>query len=360
MAAYTTIDDPSDFFSATLYTGDGSADQDITGAGFKPDFLWIKRRNAAERHVLTNAQMGVSNGAYKWLDSADTAANFSGGTGVASFDADGFTIKTSDTTWNASGSTYVFWSWKANGGTTSTNTTGNGIDTVVQANAAAGFSIITYTGNGTQSGQTVGHGLGAVPKMIISKDRTNSSNVVSWRVYHEAIGPTKYIELQSTAAESTFNDWDDTAPTSSVYSVGGAGGYTPTNTNNALYLAYVFAEVQGYSKFGSYVGNGNADGPFVYTGFKPAFLMMKESSSAGGNWVIFDNKRDVDNVLIHRLHPNTNAGDNTSRNYIDFYSNGFKMRNTDADHNQSGQTMIYMAVAENPFVTSTGIPTTAR
>ena len=359
--AYTTIDDPSDFFSATLYTGDGSADQDMTGAGFKPDFLWIKRRNASERHVLTNVQMGVSNGAYKWLDSADTAANFSGGTGVASFDADGFTIKTSDTTWNASGSTYVFWSWKANGGTTSTNTTGNGIDTVVQANTTAGFSIITYTGNGTQSGQTVGHGLGAVPKMIISKDRTNSSNVVSWRVYHVGIGPTKYIELQSTAAESTFNDWDDTAPTSSVYSVGGAGGYTPTNTNNALYLAYVFAEVQGYSKFGSYVGNGNAAGPFVYTGFKPAFVLVK-CIDAAGEWQIYDHKRPGYNFPNYNLSPNNATAEYQGASYhnMDILSNGFKILLTDVAVNSVGKKYMYAAFAENPFTTSTGIPTTAR
>jgi len=354
--AYTTIDDPSAHFQATLYTGNGGTIS-ITNGGnsdLKPDWVWIKNRTQYQHQVYDTTR-----GATKKLLPSNTNDETTDTNALTAFNTDGFSLGTNVGV-NQNSTAHVAWQWKANGGTTSTNTTGNGIDTVVQANAAAGFSIITYTGNGTQSGQTVGHGLGAVPKMIISKDRTNSSNVVSWRVYHEAIGPTKYIELQSTAAESTFNDWDDTAPTSSVYSVGGAGGYTPTNTNNALYLAYVFAEVQGYSKFGSYVGNGNADGPFVYTGFKPAFLMMKESSSAGGNWVIFDNKRDVDNVLIHRLHPNTSAGDNTSRNYIDFYSNGFKMRNTDADHNQSGQTMIYMAVAENPFVTSTGIPTTAR
>jgi len=354
--AYTTIDDPSAHFQTTLYTGNGGTIS-ITNGGnsdLKPDWVWIKNRTQYQHQVYDTTR-----GATKKLLPSNTNDETTDTNALTAFNTDGFSLGTNVGV-NQNSTAHVAWQWKANGGTTSTNTTGNGIDTVVQANAAAGFSIITYTGNGTQSGQTVGHGLGAVPKMIISKDRTNSSNVVSWRVYHEAIGPTKYIELQSTAAESTFNDWDDTAPTSSVYSVGGAGGYTPTNTNNALYLAYVFAEVQGYSKFGKYVGNGSADGPFVYTGFKPAFLMMKESSSAGGNWVIFDNKRDVDNVLIHRLHPNTNAGDNTSRNYIDFYSNGFKMRNTDADHNQSGQTMIYMAVAENPFVTSTGIPTTAR
>jgi len=358
MAAYTTIDDPSVYFQTGLYVGTGS-ELVITNDGnsnLQPDLMWIKNRtDGSTNHHWHDTSRGTTVTLFgNKTDAEETQAQ-----SVKSVQSDGFTLGTWDGN-NIDDKNFVAWQWKANGGTTSTNTTGNGIDTVVQANAAAGFSIITYTGNGTQSGQTVGHGLGAVPKMIISKDRTNSSNVVSWRVYHVGIGPTKYLELQSTAALATYNDWDDTAPTSSVYSVGGAGGYTPTNTNNALYLAYVFAEVQGYSKFGKYVGNGSADGPFVYTGFKPAFLMMKESSSAGGNWVIFDNKRDVDNVLIHRLHPNTSAGDNTSRNYIDFYSNGFKMRNTDADHNQSGQTMIYMAVAENPFVTSTGIPTTAR
>ena len=356
MAAYTTIDDPSVHFQTALYTGN-SGTLAVTNDGnsdLKPDLVWTKRRDSTSHNTLVDSSRGATKQIYANLTAAEETVS-----GVTAFNTDGFTLGSNGTA-NASNGTFAGWQWKATGGTTTTNTTGNGIDSVIQANAPAGFSIVTYTGNGTQSGQTVGHGLGAVPKMIISKDRTNSSNVVSWRVYHVGIGPTKYLELQSTAALATFNDWDDTAPTSSVYSVGGAGGYTPTNTNNALYLAYVFAEVQGYSKFGSYVGNGNADGPFVYTGFKPAFLMMKESSSAGGNWVIFDNKRDVDNVLTHRLHPNTTAGDNTSRNYIDFLSNGFKMRNTDADHNQAGQTMIYMAFAENPFVTSTGTPTTAR
>jgi len=175
--AYTDIDKPEDYFNTVLYTGDGSADQSMTGVGFKPDFLWIKRRNAAERHVLTNVQMSVSDGAYKWLDSAATNAAFSGGTGVASFDADGFTIKSSDSTWNTSGSTYVFWSWKANGGTTATNTSGT-VDSVVQANTDAGMSIVTYTGTGGNI--TVGHGLGVAPSAIIIKSRSNASPWVVW------------------------------------------------------------------------------------------------------------------------------------------------------------------------------------
>jgi hypothetical protein len=321
----------------------------MTGVGFKPDFLWIKRRNASERHVLTNAQMGVESGAYKWLDSADTEDDFGGGTGVASFDADGYTIKTSDSTWNTSGSTYVAWSWKMNGGTTSTNTDGD-IDSTVQVNQAAGQSIISYTATNTTA-RNIGHGLGVTPAMIIIRNKTRVEN---WRVWHQSYGQGGATLDGTTAYNANTSTLINTV-NSTIFNVG-----TDFSVNgNYPYIAYAFAEIQGYSKFGNYVGNGAEDGPFVYTGFKPAFLIMKEASSAGGNWVMFDNKRDIDNVLIHRLHPNTSAGDNTTRNYIDFYSNGFKMRNTDADHNQSGETMIYMAIAENPFVAG-GVPTTAR
>jgi len=360
--AYTTIDDPSAHFQSFLYTGNG-ANRTITLPGnsdLKFDFYWYKQRSQTGHHRIFDTTRGLSLELYPDLTNAESSATYFNNQQANSFD-----IIANDSATNTGDVTFANWQWKANGGTTSTNTTGNGIDTVVQANAAAGFSIITYTGNGTQSGQTVGHGLGAVPKMIISKDRTNSSNVVSWRVYHVGIGPTKYMELQSAAALATYNDWDDTAPTSSVYSVGGAGGYTPTNTNNALYVAYVFAEVQGYSKFGKYFGTGvNGNGAFVYTGFKPAWVMVKNTTLAGYYWVMLDNKRSPTNLASNGLNANTNEAEaNTPTDFgIDFLSNGFKIRavNTGYAGGAAGNTLIYMAFAENPFTTSTGIPTTAR
>ena len=364
--AYTNIDKPKDFFSATLYTGDGSADQSMTGAGFKPDFLWIKRRNASERHVLTNVQMGVSDGAYKWLDSADTHVEFSGGTGVASFDADGFSIKTSDTTWNASGSTYVFWSWKANGGTTASNSNGS-ITSTVQANQDAGFSIVTFTGTG--SAATVGHGLGAAPAVIIAKNRDSSAN---WLVRHKnTTNNYDFLYLNSTSA-AIPNDgvWTQTNPTTSVFSIGTA---TAINQSSQKIVAYCFAEKQGYSKFGKYVGTSNVNGPFIYLGFSPAFVMIKRTDQGTdySSWAMFDNKRLGYNPTggPQSLYANRDYGEgkrgqgsaNSQEVRIDMLSNGFKVKDGGSDEiNDSGDTYIYMAFAENPFVTSTGIPTTAR
>ena len=346
--AYSDIT-PSEHFNTIIYSGNSGNPRSLTGVGFKPDFLWIKRRNASERHLLTNAQYDFSDGAYKWQDTSATDAQFSGGVGVKSFDADGFSFKGVDATWNASSNTYVAWNWKMNGGTTSTNTDG-AINSTVQANQTAGQSIISYTATNTTA-RNIGHGLGVVPAMIIIRNKTRGEN---WRVWHQSYGQggatldgTQAYNANTTTLINTVN--------STIFNVG-----TDFSVNgNYPYIAYAFAEKQGYSKFGTYLGNGDDDGMMVYTGFKPAFLLMKEASSAGGNWVIFDNKRDPSNVTKHRLHPNTSAGDNTSRNYIDLLSNGFKMRNTDADHNQNKETMIYAAFAEHPFVAG-GVPTTAR
>jgi hypothetical protein len=350
--AYTTIDNPSEFFSTTLYTGDGSADQSMTGAGFKPDFLWIKRRNASERHVLTNAQMDVSSGAYTWLDSSDNSAQFSGGTGVASFDSDGFTIKTSDSTWNTNSSTYVFWSWKANGGTGTTNNDGNRT-TTVQANTTAGTSIVTYLSNGSASSQTLGHGLGAAPDLILSKRKGATAN---WLVYHKSLGAGSFIYLNSNVAQSSSSPPYQATPTSTVFSTQNAFQATDN------FVSYCFAEKQGFSKFSSYVGNGNGDGPFVYTGFKPAFVMIKPTSYVEA-WVIIDAERNPYNQAMLQLNPNSNGAEYNGAsvtNGIDILSNGFKVRTSRTELNTSGGSLIYMAFAENPFVTSTGIPTTAR
>ena len=350
--AYSDIKDPSAYFQTVTYTGTGST-QSITNDGnsnMQPDFVWVKSRSSASaHHVVFDSSRGANN---RLLPNLNIVEDTGDGYGtVSAFNSDGFSVTNGLNTGNNT-LTYVGWQWKANGGTTSTNTDGD-ITSTVQANQDAGFSIVTYTGN-TSNNQTVGHGLGAKPSVILIRNRTR---VESWRLNHQSINNgTGMIRLNSTDAyNTTGTTLMNVAPTSSVFNVS-----TDWSVNgNYSYVAWCWAEKQGYSKFGKYVGNGNADGPFVYTGFKPAFLIMKETSSSGGNWVMFDNKRDTYNVTKHRLFPNLINSDNTTRNYIDLLSNGFKMRNTDADHNQNGQSMVYMAFAENPFVAG-GIPTTAR
>ena len=338
--AYSNIKDPSEHFNTVLYTGDGSADQSMTGVGFKPDFLWIKRRNASERHVLTNVQMGASSGAYKWLDSSDTSAEFSGGTGVASFDSDGFTIKTSDSTWNTNSSTYVFWSWKLNGGTTATNSDGS-TDTTVQANTTSGVSVVTFTTDG--GNETYGHGLGVKPDIVIVK---SVSGAGSWLFTTDVFdGSVDYLVMNSEGYKSNLSYG---AFTSSTFQY---------NDNNAVtQIAYCFASKQGFSKYGTYVGNASTDGPFIYTGFKPAWILIKANSNYK-YWNIYDNKRDTYNSATKRLAPSLQAGEDT-QDGIDFLSNGFKVRNSSTTLNESGTTILYMAFAENPFVAG-GVPATS-
>jgi len=348
--AYSTIKDPSAHFYAYAFSkssGTGSATFD-GNSDLQPDFLWVKSRTNADSHELWDSTRGVNSTLFSDSTSAeDTAANR-----IVSFDTDGFTWGNAGNL-NAAGD-FVSWAWKANGGTTSTNTDGS-ITTTTQVNSDAGFSIVTWAGGGTGS---LGHGLGVVPDMWIVKNRDYA---VSWPVGFsgpELGGTSNYLNLNTSGANSTYNNlWGSSPANSSIITM---AGDRSVNISGDDYVGYFFKGIQGYSKFGKYVGNGNADGPFVYTGFKPAFLIMKETSSSGGNWVMFDNKRDTHNVTKHRLFPNLTNSDNTTRNYIDLLSNGFKLRDTDFDHNQSGETMIYMAFAENPFVTSTGVPTTAR
>lgn len=369
--AYTNIDDPSAYFQVLTYTGNGSNPRNLTNDGnsnLKPDLIWVKNRTGISDHALANSTMGFDapnapNGGGQLGTNSASGVNVPTATYgyVSAALTDGFTAAAGGTNGdncNANANEFVAWQWKANGGTTSSNTDG-GITTTVQANTTAGFSIVFYTGDGA-TGQTVGHGLGAVPKMIISKDRDASSNVPTWRCYHEALGATKYLQMPQTDAGAAFTDWNNTAPTSSVYSIGGSGGYRPTNTNNTEYIAYVFADVQGYSKFGSYTGNGNSNGTFVYTGFKPAWILIKRYDSTGG-WTVYDHKRGY-NGNNYELFPHSTEAEYTGTSFFeaDILSNGFKLRLTDGQINASGGTYIYMAFAENPFTTSTGIPTTAR
>jgi len=355
--AYTTIDDPSLYFHTQLFTGTGSelsVTNDANAGDFKPDWIWIKQRNAATDHGMFDSTRGVT----KNLKTNKTDAESTEVQSVKTFNTDGFTLGTSGD-YNGSSDTHVAWQWKANGGTTTTNdasSTGVGtIDSVYQANTTAGFSIVTYTGTG--SAGTVAHGIGAAPTFIITKRRDDTED---WVVFHLSQGNDRISRLNTTDASSGLvqsGAWNDTSPTSTVFSLGSGSA---TNGSSRTIVAYCFAEKQGYSKFGSFTGNGNADGPFVYTGFKPAWLMYKEDESAGG-WGIWDNKRVTYNPINIRLLANTNAADDTSNdNRQDFLSNGFKVRNTSGGFNESGRKIIYMAFAEHPFVSSEGVPTTAR
>ena len=353
--AYTDIDDPSAHFQTAIYTGNGGSDRAIVNDGnsaMQPDWVWYKSRSNATSHITYDSTRG--DGPYlKPSDAGDegTDANM-----FESFDSDGFSLN-GDTDGNGSGRTYVAWQWKANGGTTASNTVGN-INSVVQANTDAGFAIVTYTGNGSAN-QTIGHGLGAVPKMVLFKNRSSGQY---WYVYHVATGndTMTYLNL-SNAAQSLSSQFS--TPTTTTFNVSNENStFSGYNTSGNTYVAYVFADIQGYSKFGKYVGNGNANGPFIYTGFKPAWIMLKPSSAAD-NWIIVDNKRDPSNganAAQKRLFADTAGAEGTGYAVCDMLSNGFKMRATSTSWNGSGRTYIYMAFAENPFTTSTGIPTTAR
>ena len=347
--AYTTIDDPSAHFHTQLYTGDGNATQAITNdanAGdFQPDWLWLKRRSDAEHHMLADSSRGVG----KRLRSNTTDAEDNNG--LTSFDTDGFTTLSS-AVWNASSETYVAWQWKANGGSTSSNTDGD-ITSTVQVNATAKFSILTYTGNATD-GNTVGHGLGVKPDIIIVKGNHGDYN---WNNRHAALeslgnGYVLHLDLGGGTWNET-NKFTTTAPTTAVFSLGDHG----TNISGTAHVAYCWAEVQGYSKFGSYTGNASTDGTFVYLGFKPAWLIIKRTDGTA-NWYIYDNKRDIRNEADAVLFSNTNVAELESSNDVDFLSNGFKLRSTDVSTNSG--TYVYMAFAESPFVTSGGVPCTAR
>ena len=356
--AYTNIDDPSAHFQVALWTGDNNDDRQVTNDGnsdLKPDLVWLKDRTQAQSHALFDSTRGATERIQpnnQTAESTETAT-------LKSFTTDGFTVGTSSTVNNGTNpDKYVAWQWKANGGTTASNSNGN-ITSTVQANTTAGFSIVTWTGDGSTSGKNVGHGLGAVPKFIFSKDRDGTSELPGWYIYHVGIGNEDHIQFTANA-KANSPTWGDTTPTSSVFSVGGEGAYIATNENSIDYVAYCFAEVQGYSKFGTYLGNGNADGPMCYCGFKPAFVLVKKSTDSG-NWLMYDNKRGAINLNDEYVYANFASEEATSTTSgYDFLSNGFKIRNTYTDGNVSGETYIYAAFAENPFVTSTGIPTTAR
>ena len=345
--AYTTIDKPSDYFNTNLYTGNNTETSHTVG--FQPDWTWLKVRNAVGSHYLFDSVRGVT----KYLRTNSTGAEGTDANTLKSFDSNGYTVGTSNAV-NTNGETMVGWNWKA--GTSFTNdasATGIGtIDSTGSVNTDAGFSIITYTGTG--SAATVAHGLGVAPKMIFNRTISAAKN---WITYHASLGATKFVELNTTDAAATSSDkFNNTDPTSTVFSIESS---SQNNTSGGTCLAYCFAPKSGFSSMGQYTGNGNADGTFVYTGFKPAFVMFKQTNTSGGQWYIYDNKRGQ-NELDKHLYPNLSSAEATGDNAIDILSNGFKMRSSNGDSNASGATYIYMAFAENPFTTSTGVPATAR
>ena len=354
--AYTTIDDPSQYFQNKIYVGNATDDTAYTNDGnsnLQPDFLWVKNRDQTVDHVLFDSTRGVT----KNVRSNTTSQESTNSNYLKSFDSDGFTMGTSNRV-NGNTDKMVAWQWKANGGTTATNTAGTNIDTTVQANTTAGFSIITYTGTGTDN-DSLGHGLGAVPHWIMVKNRDETNG---WQVYHHentSAPETDYLNLNDNGATADDHDrWSDQAPSSTVITLGGNDGVSKSSVK---YVCYAFTEIQGYSRFGSYLGNANADGPFVYTGFKPAFVIIKNTADSA-DWTMWDTTRFPNNAQNIQLYPNlSNAEDSASSTTIlDMLSNGFKIRGTNNKINGSSDTMIYMAFAEHPFVSSKGVPVTAR
>ena len=351
--AYTTIDDPTIYFNTVLYTGNGSS-QSITGVGFQPDWVWIKQRNEARSHSIFDVIRGVQ----VQLKSNDADAESTASSFLTAFGTDGFTYGSSDNG-NKSSSTYVSWNWKA-GGSASSNTDGS-ITTSVSANTTAGFSIVSWTGNGTD-GASIGHGL-VNPNLSIIKRRDGSGH--SWNVNghpNTALfandGDTLNLDNTNALSNSSTKEIDLSTDSGTTCTFVDAGN--DINLSGGSFIGYFFKNIKGYSKIGSYTGNGNADGTFVYTGFRPALIIAKRSS-ATDHWVMFDNKRSTFNQVANTLFPNGNYTESTSTDYaLDFTASGFKFRNTDGAINANGSTYIYMAFAESPFVNSNGVPTNAR
>ena len=356
--AYTDIDDPSAYFQTLLYTGNGANDRALVNDGnsdLQPDFVWFKERNSTSVHQLLNSSTGVNKALSSNDDGAEETYAY-----LSSFDSDGFTFDQSDGSTNDNNNTFVAWQWKANGGTTtSVSASGSGATQIVasthQANTEAGFSIVTFTAPSIGSGNdfTVSHGLGAVPEVIILKRRNGTSN---WHVYHKGTGNLGATFLNLTNAFADAEYFGDTDPTSTVFSQSEGSATDPGHT----LIAYCFRSIQGYSKMGSYIGNGSNDGAFVYTGFKPAFTLIKRTTGGAGAWELHDSARagfinPTDNY-VYANATNVEAEDTD----FDYLSNGFKIKQSYDSNNIAGTKYIYLAFADSPFVSSKGVPTTAR
>ena len=342
--AYSTINKSTDNFNTVLYTGNGSLPRAITGVGHQPDFVWLKDRDTAYNHQLYDIVRGTSAGVlYSNSTSAEDSAYQ-----LSSFNSDGFTLGSNLGAVNENNKKIVSWNWKANGAG-SANTDGS-INSTVSVNTTAGFSIVKYTGTGSSA--TVGHGLGVAPKLIILKTYSATKN---WIVGHDSLGWGKNLYLHATDGENSSSTiWANTSPTNSVFSV---STNNDTNQSGVNIIAYCFAEKTGYNKFGKYTGNGNANGTFVYTGFKPAFVMVKRTNSSG-DWQLVDNKRLGYNVDNNAIFPNLSNTEDTG-DVVDILSNGFKVRSSTGTWNASSGTYIYMAFGQS-IVGSNNIPATAR
>jgi hypothetical protein len=349
--AYTTIDNPTDYFNTLLYTGNGTADRGITGVGFQPDWVWFKNRADVTSHKIFDSVRGA--GLEIETDTTDAEVGTLDAGKLPSFDSDGFTVSASNTV-NGSSDNMVAWNWLA-GGSASSNTNGS-ITSSVSANTTAGFSIVSYTGTG--SAGTIGHGLGATPSMILVKNRSTSAN---WMIWHQSLNLSdgQFMEFNNKVLQSSGTAvWDVSEMSSTNIGIGSNGDSNGSGNN---LIAYCFADKKGYSKFGKYIGNNNDDGAFVYTGFKPAFLLIKLIDTQTDNWIMQDNKINTFNsATSQRLRANSSGAEFSSSNEIDLLSNGFKVHGADGEINGSGSTYIYMAFAEAPFVSSGGVPTTAR
>ena len=339
--AYTDIDKPTDYFETELYSG-SSSDVTMNALDFQPDWVWLKKISSSGDNLTYDSVRGTNkrltiNGTDEEVDRSSNNDE------LKSFNSDGWTLGTYNSNVTGAGSNCVSFNWKA-GGSASSNSDGSAASSV-SANTTAGFSIVSYTGN--ETAKTIGHGLGAIPQIVVTKNRSTAGQ---WAMYNRNLGANKNLHLEVTdAAASSSAVFNDTESTSSVFSVGNA---SMTNNNGSNFIAYCFAEKQGYSKFGSYTGNGSSDGVFVYTGFRPALVIIKRTdNSSGGNWLLLDSVRDDINAVGKNLYANVNDAE-TSTDRCDFVSNGFKLRQSGTTVNTSSGTYIYMAFAEAPFVTA--------
>tara|TARA_Y100001937_G_scaffold99967_1_gene136648 strand:+ start:950 stop:1987 length:1038 start_codon:yes stop_codon:yes gene_type:complete len=345
MANYTTINKPTDHFNTLLYVADQTNPRNITGVGFQPDWVWLHNRTQSVNNIMYDAVRGATKEIYPNATTAQqTAVN-----GLKAFITDGFTFG-NDWGNQSTGDNYVNWNWKANGAGSS-NSNGS-IASTVSANTTAGFSIVKWAGSGANA--TIGHGLGAAPEMVVTKSLGTSS----WGVYHKGLGNTNVLFWDNygvTSANVAY--WNNTSPTSTVFSV---GTDSAVNHSGNDMIAYCFRSIRGYSRVSTYIGNGNANGTVVHTGFKPAMVFFKRTTGAVANWQMWDNKRDPDNPVENAFHIDSNDADGSPDQDIDFLSNGFKIRSSQGHLNANGVTFVYYAVAEEPLVGTNKVCSTAR
>ena len=345
--AYTTINKSTDNFNTKLYTGNGSAGHGITGVGHQPDWVWIKNRQSTHWHQTYDAVRGTSSGAL--YTNQNSAEDYMSGNGLASFNSDGFTVNSNDGC-NSNGENLVAWNWKANGSSTTTNNDG-ATTSYISHNSTAQFSIIKYTGTGSNT--NIGHGLNGTPDCFITK---GYSGATDWHLWNNSFTVNQRIKINSTGGVTTNTSIFPALPDATKIYLGSGGD---VNQSGIQYICYAWKNVTGYSKFGSYTGNGSSDGTFVYTGFKPAFVMIKRTDDAA-NWSMVDSKRDTYNSAIKRLFPDLTNAENTSLDpFVDLVSNGFKLQASSTAYNGSGGSYIYMAFGQS-IVGSNNIPATAR